>query len=164
MAETDENKKFIAPVSLWRACAVARSPDPGLPRFNALMMPMRANIVGPPDVATSHQGFHRGLPLRGLVLPALGQPTGVSNTPVFFLRDTGHLRAAGSGAYLLLLFHHWSTGSLPDDDEQLSAIARMMRGEWKKAKPIIAKFFQPGWVHGGVWWNDLAEAKESYAA
>lgn len=78
-----------------------------------------------------------------------------------FLRDTGHLRAAGSGAYLLLLFHHWSTGSLPDDDEQLSAIARMTRGEWNKARPIIEKFFQPGWVHGRVV-EDLADAKDSY--
>jgi hypothetical protein len=32
------------------------------------MMPIRASIVGPPDVATSDQGLHRGLPFRRFVL------------------------------------------------------------------------------------------------
>lgn len=78
-----------------------------------------------------------------------------------YKRDTGHLRAAGHGAYLLLLFHHWSTGELPNDDEQLAAIACMTRGEWKKMRPIIEKFFGPGWKHGRVE-RDLAAANESY--
>lgn len=79
------------------------------------------------------------------------------------LRDTGHLRALLFGAYLLLLMHHWSTGSLPDDDEQLSAIARLTPPEWRKAKPIIAKFFEEGWVHGRVT-KDLEAAHASYEA
>jgi uncharacterized protein YdaU (DUF1376 family) len=78
-----------------------------------------------------------------------------------YKRDTGHLRAAGHGAYLMLLFHHWSTGSLPDDDDQLAAIACMTRGEWKRIRPIIEKFFQPGWRHGRVE-EDLESAKQSY--
>ena len=78
-----------------------------------------------------------------------------------YKRDTGHLRAAQHGAYLLLLFHHWSTGGLPDDDEQLSAIACMTKQEWQKARPIIEKFFQPGWVHGRVL-DDLSKANETY--
>jgi uncharacterized protein YdaU (DUF1376 family) len=78
-----------------------------------------------------------------------------------FLRDTGHLRAHGTGAYLLLLFHHWSTGALPDDDDQLAAIARMTRAEWKKVRPIIEKFFKPGWRHGRVE-EDLEAARASY--
>lgn len=78
-----------------------------------------------------------------------------------YMRDTGHLRATGHGAYLMLLFHYWSTGSLPDDDEQLSAIARMTSGEWKKIKPTIEKFFKPGWRHGRVE-EDLEAAKQSY--
>ena len=78
-----------------------------------------------------------------------------------YKRDTGHLRAAQHGAYLLLLFHHWSTGSLPDTDDQLAAIACMTRGEWRKARPIIEKFFKPGWRHGRVE-EDLASARESY--
>lgn len=77
------------------------------------------------------------------------------------LRDTGHLRAMLFGSYLLLLFHHWSTGSLPDDDEQLSSIARLTQTEWKKARPILIKFFEEGWRHSRVE-EDLAAAKESY--
>lgn len=78
-----------------------------------------------------------------------------------YKRDTGHLRAAGHGAYLMLLFHHWSTGSLPTDDDQLSAIACMTRQEWKKAKPTIQKFFRSDWVHERVL-DDLAKAAISY--
>jgi uncharacterized protein YdaU (DUF1376 family) len=78
-----------------------------------------------------------------------------------YKRDTGHLRAIEHGAYLMLLFHHWSTGSLPADDRQLSAIACMTPAEWRKAKPILIKFFGEGWHHGRVE-KDLAEAKESY--
>jgi len=77
------------------------------------------------------------------------------------LRDTGHLRAMLMGAYLLLLFHHWSAGELPDDDEQLSAISRLTPSEWRKARPILERFFQPGWKHGRVE-KDLASARESY--
>lgn len=78
-----------------------------------------------------------------------------------YKRDTGHLRAAEHGAYLLLLFHYWSTGSLPDDDNQLCAIACMTRAEWKRSRPTLEKFFQPGWKKGRVE-DDLAAAKESY--
>lgn len=78
-----------------------------------------------------------------------------------YKRDTGHLRAAEHGAYLLLLFHHWSTGSLPDDDRQLSTIACMTPAEWRKAKPILIKFFSEGWRHGRVE-EDLEAAKASY--
>ena len=78
-----------------------------------------------------------------------------------YKRDTGHLRAAGHGAYLMLLFHHWSTGSLPTDDDQLSAIACMTKQEWKKAKPTIQKFFGENWVHDRVV-DDLAKAAISY--
>lgn len=77
------------------------------------------------------------------------------------MRDTAHLRAAGFGGYLALLFHHWATGSLPDDDEQLAAIARMSAPEWRKHKPILEKFFGPGWRHGRVE-KDLAVANANY--
>lgn len=78
-----------------------------------------------------------------------------------YKRDTGHLRAAEHGAYLLLLFHHWSTGSLPDDDRQLSAIACMTPAEWRRARPILIKFFDEGWRHGRVE-KDLEEANSNY--
>ena len=77
------------------------------------------------------------------------------------MRDTGHLRALLFGGYLSLLFHHWSTGALPDDDDQLSAIARMSPAEWKRARPILERFFKPGWRHGRVE-EDLEAAKQSY--
>lgn len=78
-----------------------------------------------------------------------------------YKRDTGHLYAAEHGAYLLLLFHHWSTGALPTDDRQLAAIACMSPSEWKRTKPVLAPFFQPGWTHGRVI-EDLKKAQESY--
>lgn len=81
-----------------------------------------------------------------------------------FLRDTGHLRAAGTGAYLLLMFHYWSTGKLPTDDEQLAAIARMTRQEWKKHRPTIEAFFKEGWKHGRIDFDLGKAAKISEAA
>ncbi len=78
-----------------------------------------------------------------------------------YMRNTGHLRAAGHGAYLMLLFHYWSTGALPDDDDQLSMITRMTPAEWRKIRPMIEAFFAPGWKHGRVE-KDLESARESY--
>lgn len=80
-----------------------------------------------------------------------------------YRRDTGHLRAAQHGAYLLLLFHYWSTGALPDDDHQLAAIACMTRSEWKRARPIIERFFKLGWKHPRVDYELEKAAKISEA-
>lgn len=78
------------------------------------------------------------------------------------LRETGHMRALLFGAYVLLQLHHWANGALPDDDEQLSAIARLSPQEWRKAKPVLERLFhQPGWHHGRVE-EDLAAAKANY--
>jgi uncharacterized protein YdaU (DUF1376 family) len=66
------------------------------------------------------------------------------------LRDTGHLRALLIGAYMLLMFHYWSTGGLPESDDQLAAIARMSRGEWSKHKGTLQAFFENGWTHGRI--------------
>lgn len=78
-----------------------------------------------------------------------------------YRKDTGHLRAAGHGAYLLLIMHYWSTGSLPDDDRQLAAIACMTDREWKQWKPIIKAFFHDGWKHKRVE-AEFAEAERKY--
>jgi uncharacterized protein YdaU (DUF1376 family) len=66
------------------------------------------------------------------------------------LRDTGHLGPDEFGVYMLLLFHHWSTGSLPDDDKRLATIARMTPSQWKRVRPVLIKFFGEGWRHGRV--------------
>ena len=73
-------------------------------------------------------------------------------------RDTGHLRAIEHGAYLLLMFHYWSTGGLPDNDDHLAAIARMSRGEWNKHKDTLRAFFKDGWKHGRIDY-DLEKAR-----
>jgi uncharacterized protein YdaU (DUF1376 family) len=77
-----------------------------------------------------------------------------------YIRDTRHLRAAGHGAYLLLIMHYWATGSLPNDDEQLATIACMTDREWQKHKPSIQALFRPGWKHKRIE-AELADAKES---
>lgn len=79
-----------------------------------------------------------------------------------YLRDTAHLSAAEHGAYLLLIGHYWSTWApLPDDDDKLRRIARMERAEWKRAKPVVAEFFEIG---GGVWRHKRIEAEMQKAS
>ena len=64
-----------------------------------------------------------------------------------FLRDTRHLTATQVGAYLLLLMHYWSTGSLPKDVPSLRRISLQDRHAWRRNGPIIAAFFSPDWRH-----------------
>lgn len=79
-----------------------------------------------------------------------------------YKKDTGHLRAAGHGAYFLLCMHYWATGGLPNDDEQLAAIACMTRREWAKHKPIIKPLFKAGeWKHKRID-EELNEAQAKY--
>lgn len=78
-----------------------------------------------------------------------------------YKRDTGHLRAAEHGAYILLIMHYWSTGGLPLDDRGLSAIACMTDREWKAARPTLAAFFGPEWKHKRIE-VELKTAAEKY--
>lgn len=78
-----------------------------------------------------------------------------------YKKDTGHLRAAGHGAYLLLIMHYWATGGLPDDDRQLAAIACMSDAEWKKHRAVIEPLFKSGWRHKRVD-EELEEAEKKY--
>lgn len=64
--------------------------------------------------------------------------------------DTTHLGALEHGIYLLLIMHYWQMGSLPDDDKQLARIACATPTEWRGARPVIEKFFLPGWKHKRV--------------
>lgn len=47
-----------------------------------------------------------------------------------YLGDTGHLTTTQHGAYLLLMMHYWRKGELPDDDRQLSKIAKLPLRTW----------------------------------
>lgn len=67
-----------------------------------------------------------------------------------FLGDTMHLNAAQTGAYLLLIMHLWTRGSLPDDNQQLARIARCAPNKWPAIRKIIEPFFSPGWRHKRV--------------
>lgn len=78
-----------------------------------------------------------------------------------YKKDTGHLRAAEHGAYLMLIMHYWSTGGIPADDRQLASIACMTDREWSKAKPIVMAFFGADRHHKRVE-SELAEAVAKY--
>lgn len=58
-----------------------------------------------------------------------------------YLADTAHLSAEQHGVYLLLLFHSWRTGALPDDDDQLANIARLPRDRWRAHREALLRFF-----------------------
>ena len=64
-----------------------------------------------------------------------------------YLRDTGPLTTLEHGAYLLLIMHYWSVGSIPPDAESRAAIAKMAPRDWHKIEPKIARMFQDGWKH-----------------
>lgn len=64
-----------------------------------------------------------------------------------YLRDTTHLGALESGAYLHLIMDYWQNGGLPSEDRRLARIAKMTDREWKSAKSTLQEFFHHGWKH-----------------
>ena len=64
-----------------------------------------------------------------------------------YLGDTGHLTTAQHGAYLLLMMHYWRKGELPDDDRQLSKIAKLPLKTWCEYRATLQDFFYEGWKH-----------------
>jgi uncharacterized protein YdaU (DUF1376 family) len=60
-----------------------------------------------------------------------------------YLGDTGHLTTMQHGAYFLLMMHNWRKGELPEDDRQLSKIAKLPC----KYRPTLQDFFHDGWKH-----------------
>jgi uncharacterized protein YdaU (DUF1376 family) len=64
-----------------------------------------------------------------------------------YFGDTRHLNRGQHAAYLLLIGHYWTTGSLPDDDQQLANITCSTAEEWKADKPVVQAFFYDGWKH-----------------
>jgi uncharacterized protein YdaU (DUF1376 family) len=74
-----------------------------------------------------------------------------------YLADTMKLTTLQHGAYLLLLIAYWrERKALADDDEELRAITKLERSEWKRVRPVLAKFFRVG---DGVWWHKRVEAE-----
>ena len=64
-----------------------------------------------------------------------------------YLRDTTHLGALESGAYLHLIMDYWQNGGLPDEDRKLARIAKMTDRQWKAARSTLQEFFHHGWRH-----------------
>lgn len=64
-----------------------------------------------------------------------------------YLKDTTHLGALESGAYLHLIMHYWQHGSLPASEKQLAQIAKLTAREWKRSRDTLKSFFYDGWKH-----------------
>jgi uncharacterized protein YdaU (DUF1376 family) len=82
-----------------------------------------------------------------------------------YLRDTMHLTTRQHGAYDLLLMRYWASGrALPNDEEQLRAIAKLSAGEWKADRAKVLAFFTVG--EDGLRQKradlELARANEAY--
>jgi uncharacterized protein YdaU (DUF1376 family) len=82
-----------------------------------------------------------------------------------YLADTMHLSFAEHGAYLLLIFAYWRTGTaLPSDDKKLAGICKASAEEWRALKPTLSEFFQISdgtWRHGRIE-KELADAQAGY--
>jgi len=82
-----------------------------------------------------------------------------------YLADTMALTCHQHGAYLLLIMSYWRSGeSLPDSDSQLAAITKTTPAEWKKLRPILAKFFEVAdskWTHKRIE-EELVRAEKAY--
>ena len=67
-----------------------------------------------------------------------------------YFRDTRHLSKLQHASYLMLIGHYWTTGGLPDDDQQLANITLSSLAEWLADKPVLQAFFYDGWKHKRV--------------
>jgi uncharacterized protein YdaU (DUF1376 family) len=45
------------------------------------------------------------------------------------------------------MMHYWRKGELPDDDRQLSKIAKLPLKTWSEYRPTLQDFFHEGWKH-----------------
>jgi uncharacterized protein YdaU (DUF1376 family) len=64
-----------------------------------------------------------------------------------FLRDTRHLSKWQRDSYMMLIAHYWTTGALPDDDQQLARITDCTLDQWLADKPVVQALFHHGWRH-----------------
>lgn len=79
-----------------------------------------------------------------------------------YLRDTQKLQAEQHGAYLLLLMEAWTHGgAIPEDPEELAAIARVSLERWQThTSAKVLAFFRH---EAGKYWHDRVLAELSRA-
>jgi len=79
-----------------------------------------------------------------------------------YLADTMRLSTAQHGAYLLLMLEYWRQGPLPDDADELAAIARADRKTWDKSIwPILKRYFHK--EDDGLLHQKRADAERAFA-
>jgi uncharacterized protein YdaU (DUF1376 family) len=67
-----------------------------------------------------------------------------------YMRNTAHLTTEQHGAYLLLIFHCWEYGKLPETAKGRASIAKLSANRWKFVGPVVEKFFRPDGTHKRV--------------
>lgn len=77
-----------------------------------------------------------------------------------YLKDTAHLRALESGAYLHLIMAYWVNGKLPSEDRHLATIAKLTDREWQQTKSVLSTFFGDGFSSHKRIDAELAKATE----
>jgi len=80
-----------------------------------------------------------------------------------YLADTAFLTTEAHGVYFLMLMAYWRLGPLPDNDEQLAAIAKLPPPRWAKYRPILGQlpFFD---IRDGKWHQKRADEERKKAA
>jgi uncharacterized protein YdaU (DUF1376 family) len=71
-----------------------------------------------------------------------------------YLADTMHLSTEQHGAYLLLLFHLWRRGILPDDDVVLAQVTGLDLHAWSSDRAVLGEFFE---IREGLWHHGRVE-------
>ena len=69
-----------------------------------------------------------------------------------------HLSTEQHGGYLLLLFHLWRRGILPDDDVVLAQITGLGISAWSTARQVLGEFFE---IRDGLWHHGRVERERS---
>ncbi len=72
-----------------------------------------------------------------------------------------HLSTEQHGAYLLLLFHLWRRGILPDDDVVLAQITGLSISAWSTDRAVLGEFFE---IRDGLWHHGRVERERNRIA
>ncbi len=79
-----------------------------------------------------------------------------------YLADTMRLSTIQHGAYFLLMMEYWRQGPLPDDSDELAAIARTDRKTWDKSIwPVLNRYFHK--EDDGLLHQKRADAERAFA-